>query len=607
MMPWVADAVANHVWQSTWFVVLVWLATMALRRNGARVRFWLWMAASVKFLLPLSMLVGLGQRFQWRSVPATVQPAVSFVMEDVLAPADVIAVMPAAGPPVASVWPWLVLAAWCLGAAVVLSLWWWQWLPIRVALRRATTLPLDPRYAAADLAVLSSPSMPEPGVVGIRRQRLLLPAGLVERLSPEQLRALIAHERCHVRCHDNLTAAIHMAVETIFWFYPVVWWIETRLIEERERACDESVLASGSRPLDYAEGLLEVCRQSVGLRLACVSGVSGANLRVRVEAIMRNEVGRPLTRGRRWMLALMVAATVVGPIAGGALRAQSPIVIPRAGFVFAEASLKRHEGTGTTQMYFSGGADRRAGAGPDGRFEFVVATNVTARQLLRFAFPPDLKEGAANIPHEPIDIENAPAWVDADRFDVVGKALAPSTRPELQEMLRSLLFERFKLKARYGSKDAPIYVLALAGQGPGPDLMQSQLDCRADAGRPSSCGISGTSGRLIGRGVTMAGFVMRLTEHLHAGSRIVIDRLLVDRTGLSGRFDFTLEWPPDPVTARVPSQAPATSLRIPPSLPVSDAVNFLAALEQQLGLVLRPEIAVEPALIVSEIDLPTLD
>src|SRR4029453_2997956 len=117
---------------------VVGLGTMALRQNGARVRFWLWTAASVKFLVPLSMLVALGERFQWRSAPATVPPAVSFVMEDVLAPAAVSAVRPAAGPQLASVWPWLVLAAWCLGAAVVLSLWWRQWLPIRAALGRAT-------------------------------------------------------------------------------------------------------------------------------------------------------------------------------------------------------------------------------------------------------------------------------------------------------------------------------------------------------------------------------------------------------------------------------------------------------------------------------------
>ena len=54
-----------------------------------------------------------------------------------------------------------------------------------------------------------------------------------------------------------------MAVEAMFWFHPAVWWIESRLIDERERACDEAVLQSGSQPSDYAEGILEVCRQSV--------------------------------------------------------------------------------------------------------------------------------------------------------------------------------------------------------------------------------------------------------------------------------------------------------------------------------------------------------
>ena len=199
---------------------------------------------------------------------------------------------------------------------------------------------LDAQYGADDLAVLSSPSMPEPGVVGIRRPRLLLPEGIVERLTPAQLRALIAHERCHIRCHDNLAAAIHMAVEALFWFHPAVWWIEARLVDERERACDEAVLRSGGRPSDYAEGILEVCRQSVGLQLACVAGVSGSNLRARVEAIMRNEIGRPMTRGRRWALAVAVVAAVGGPVAGGALTAQSQVVVPPAALAFETASVK---------------------------------------------------------------------------------------------------------------------------------------------------------------------------------------------------------------------------------------------------------------------------
>src|SRR5262245_30943737 len=163
MTPWPPPALMNHLWQSTLFVLLAWLVTLALRNNGARVRYWIWTTAALKFLVPLSMLVKLGEQFQWRAAPAAVQPAVTFVMQDVLAPATLVTV---ARPPVtqsSSLWPWLLMAAWCAGAAAVLVSWWRQWLPIRSALRRATPVRLDAQYGAADLVVMSSPAMPEPG------------------------------------------------------------------------------------------------------------------------------------------------------------------------------------------------------------------------------------------------------------------------------------------------------------------------------------------------------------------------------------------------------------------------------------------------------------
>lgn len=48
-----------------------------------------------------------------------------------------------------------------------------------------------------------------------------------------------------------------MIVESVFWFYPLVWWIGARLVEERERACDESVLTLGSEPREYADATLK--------------------------------------------------------------------------------------------------------------------------------------------------------------------------------------------------------------------------------------------------------------------------------------------------------------------------------------------------------------
>jgi uncharacterized protein (TIGR03435 family) len=106
----------------------------------------------------------------------------------------------------------------------------------------------------------------------------------------------------------------------------------------------------------------------------------------------------------------------------------------------------------------------------------------------------------------------------------------------------------------------------------------------------------------------MPGLARSPAGHLHASGRIKVDRVLVDRSGLSGAFDFTLEWTPDPVTREVvpPIQAAAGGPCLP-YVSLSNAVNLAAALEQQLGLRLVPAFATEPAAIIDEIEPPTLD
>src|SRR5713101_345537 len=71
---------------------------------------------------------------------------------------------------------------------------------------------------------------------------------------------------------------------------PLVWWIGAKLVEERERACDEEVLSLGSEPHVYAGGIVNVCKLYVESPLVCVSGVTGSNLNKRIEAIMTNRV-----------------------------------------------------------------------------------------------------------------------------------------------------------------------------------------------------------------------------------------------------------------------------------------------------------------------------
>src|SRR4029077_3441034 len=181
--------------------------------------------------------------------------------------------------------------------ALVVLIWCMRWRKISVALRNAEPLQ-EGREAEAlrklqhiagsrtpiDL-VLSRTSL-EPGIFGITRPVLVWPEGISKHLEDAHLEAILAHELWHVRRRDNLAAALHMLVEAMFWFHPLVWWLGARLVEERERACDEEVLRLGNSPETYAEGILKVCKLYVESPVLCVSGVTGANLKRRIEEIM---------------------------------------------------------------------------------------------------------------------------------------------------------------------------------------------------------------------------------------------------------------------------------------------------------------------------------
>ncbi len=165
-------------------------------------------------------------------------------------------------------------ALWACGFGAIALMRFRTWLRIRAAVRSSTLV--DDSRQQSRFARLRACWNPEWS--GCSRPVLLLPAGIVERLTPPQLEAVLAHELCHVRRRDNLTAAIHMIVEALFWFHPLVWWIGARLVEERERACDEDVLRLGTEPQVYAEGILRVCAFCVESPLSCVAGVTGPNL-----------------------------------------------------------------------------------------------------------------------------------------------------------------------------------------------------------------------------------------------------------------------------------------------------------------------------------------
>ena len=173
-------ALTNHLWQSTLFAVAAGLLTLALRRNSARVRHWLWLSASVKFLIPVSLLVALGNQLSWtKQAPP---PQFSAVIEQISQPFAApfaFTLSPATSPESPSRALFLLLAVWASGFAIVVISWGRRWALVRADLRAAVPLNMP-----LPIPVKSSATLREPGVFGIFHPVLLLPHGITERLTP---------------------------------------------------------------------------------------------------------------------------------------------------------------------------------------------------------------------------------------------------------------------------------------------------------------------------------------------------------------------------------------------------------------------------------------
>jgi TonB family protein len=321
----------THLWESTICVGVLALLAIALRHQPARTRLALWQLASIKFLVPFSFIAAAGRSFGlWTApiMPSQVSGAVRWLDVSLVRwNLDVTSTSPAGflpGPGRIDLWALAVV--WALGAAAVAT---WRWTQWRTVARLARTAqPLEQGREAGALARISPQSRRlqvllldssfEPGVLGVFRPRLLWPTGLSDRLSDAELDAILAHEVCHVTRRDNASALVHVVVETLFWFHPVVWWLGARLLSERERACDEEVLHMGIDRHTYAKSILQVCGFCLRAPAAFIAGVSGLPVTQRVERILSQRVP---TGSARWLLAVLVLVTMGGPLMAGAVSA----------------------------------------------------------------------------------------------------------------------------------------------------------------------------------------------------------------------------------------------------------------------------------------------
>ncbi len=193
----------------------------------------------------------------------------------------------------------------------------------------------------------------------------------------------------------------------------------------------------------------------------------------------------------------------------------------------------------------------------------------------------------------PKAISGGPSWIDSDHFDIVAKTPG-QVRPTLQEqmtMLRELLADRFKLAFHRERKDMPYYALTIASGG--PKLKESTFDPNStpEGPPPLVFTISRLLARLPARYATMA-------EVAWVFQRAALDRPVVDQTGLTGRYDFDLEWTPDETQFNGIFNKPVN----PDDAPKP---GLFAAIQQQLGLRLDSVKGPVEALVIDRAERPT--
>jgi uncharacterized protein (TIGR03435 family) len=669
--------IGNHLWQSTLFAVIVMLFTLLLRKNHARGRYWLWFLASLKFLIPFSLLIAIGSsiNFKWRQAAPVSQTAISYV-EDMSQPfgaSNDSPDLPTAIKQDSSHWiPIFLSTTWLCGFIAVLLFYLTKWRSLKALSRQATPL-MEGRVHDAlaslkrqcgcriPIKLAISASSIEPGVFGLIHPTLIFPKGMIERLNDSELDSIIAHEVVHVRHRDNLVAAIHMFIEAIFWFHPMIWWLGVKLVQERENACDEEVLKLGRNPQDYAAGILKVCEFYLESPLPCASGVTGSDMKKRIQAIMTHRIGTRLSFAKRAILAAAGFAALSIPMLIGlmhavASQAQSKIAATPAGQeqfqikpkpasqtqssveakpasqvqslseskpTFEVASIKLADNCGN-EYSPQPGMRRVISIGSSFKPGGTYSTCAPLKSIITEAYGIEFRT----------QLSGGPEWSDSNRYQIDAKAENNATKEQMRLMLQSLLEERFKLRIHRENREAPVYFLEVAKNGPklqpakdeqgnlittlppppsenmSPEEQKKMLE-------ELSKGMKSTS-FLKPRPGTASFRVMGNTGQADLGLRAINmdrlastltnlgDRRVINKTGIAGFYDIDLHYAMDAqMSGGFIRMAPSGESGPTPSAEAPSSPTLFTALQEQLGLKLEADKAPLEYFIIDSVEKPS--
>lgn len=202
----------------------------------------------------------------------------------------------------------------------------------------------------------------------------------------------------------------------------------------------------------------------------------------------------------------------------------------------------------------------------------LTATNITVKELIRLAY------GVKDY-----QIAQSPNWIDGERFDIAVKSVS-GERGDLDDeksLVRELLADRFRLTTHHEAKEMPVYLLIVAKDGP-------TLKAHNDAGTKAR----GGCGRLVGRRVTADAIATILSRQ--------VEHQVLNRTGLSGEYDFQLDFTPDSGPCRAAGDSQGGSPAEPSGLP-----SIYTAVQQQLGLKLQSSRGPVELLVIDRVERPS--
>ena len=485
----------------------------------------------------------------------------------------------------------------------------WQSLAEEIALR----LGLTRRFTVVDSVRVATPT-----VIGWLRPVILLPVAAMAGLSPRQVEAILAHELAHIRRHDFLINLLQTIAETMLFYHPAVWWLSRRIRTEREHCCDDVAVAVSGDAAEYAAALAELASWSLSSPALAMAATRGP-LVDRVRRLLRVPDADRKPRRTAVAVAVVLTSVVVIGALGAILRAQ-PIVGDAE--PFGPPGINRLLGfnlfPGPVQLP---GEDPITARG----WRLTLGGNGSERAMIGYSGRSVIRT-AYGLDHYGPDrtpVVGGPRWIDEETFDLAVPAdltvLDGLTDPlEVRAALRQMLEVQFELTTHRETRTFPAYAMVRANADGrlGSWLKPSTIDCFAGGPdpRPNAdpqtvgpvlrgqfqrlriCGIDNNFFGFSGARVTMEELANEFSRVRHPLS---LDRTIVDRTGLTGAYDFELRFGALPIAA-IGHAHPMFGKVLEPF----GVRSVFTALPEQLGLKLVDATVSREVLVIDQINRP---